>query len=55
MKTTYRDYKTRLKIIWLLLTNKYDRHVNGDAGTMTLHTNKNDVDIKIIIKRPKIT
>ena len=49
----FRDYKTRLKIILLLLRNKYDKHIIGGAGTLTLITNKNDVNIKIIITRPK--
>ena len=46
-----RDWKTKLKVIWLLISDQYTKTVIGGAGSMELWTRLDDVRIKIIIVR----
>jgi len=49
-----RDIKTKLKIIWLLLSDQYTQSMtnhSGLTGHMYLWTNIGDVSIEIVIKK----
>ncbi len=48
-----RDWKTRLKVIWLLISDQYTKESREGSCVMYLWTKLDDVSIKIVVEQPK--